>query len=686
MTASVILWSNALAALLFAGLALSQLRSAGQTLPRRAFLSALVATALWCLAIAGIGPVDIVCRLLESMRNAAWLGFMFALIRRNPDVPARRAVAGMYGVVLAVILAGVVLAVIDEAVGHDTLETLIMARLILRAMVAIGALLLVHHLYAVVAPAARGGVRLVVVALAAMWSVDLLLAATSYLHHPLPLQLLAVRGVTMASLAPLFALAVQRGGDWQLQVSRTIAWQSLALGGLTLYGLAMACATSVLATLGGSHAQLWQTAFIFGTTTASLTLLSSTWLRAWLKVKLAKHLFRHRYDYRAEWLRFTATLGAPESGAAPLSERVVKALADLTDSPAGLLLVPAGTGMAAAAGWNWVPPMTDGGESLQRYLTDGDRIVEFDSVRAGTAPAAEAAAIPGWLLGGESWALVPLTHAGRLQGAIVLARPPIDRALDWEDFDLLRVAGQQAASYLAEARAQDALAQAARFDEFNRRFAFILHDIKNLVSQLTLVARNAERHADNPAFRADMIATLQDSAGRMNDLLARLSQHNTGRGEPPRAVALAPLGQRLAARWRSARPVTVRGDATAVADPVRLEQLLAHLIQNAIDASPAEAPVLLTFGHDYGAALAEVTDQGCGMSAAFIRDQLFQPFVSTKAGGFGIGAFEARQLAEAMDGTLTVTSREGVGTTVRVILPLASAPSMAAAPVLEHAA
>ena len=56
---------------------------------------------------------------------------------------------------------------------------------------------------------------------------------------------------------------------------------------------------------------------------------------------------------------------------------------------------------------------------------------------------------------------------------------------------------------------QEALANAQRFEEFNRRFAFILHDIKNLVSQLSLLARNAERHADNPEFRADMVATLQ---------------------------------------------------------------------------------------------------------------------------------------------------------------------------------
>src|SRR3546814_13456758 len=82
-----------------------------------------------------------------------------------------------------------------------------------------------------------------------------------------------------------------------------------------------------------------------------------------------------------------------------------------------------------------------------------------------------------------------------------------------EDLDVLRIAGRQAASYLAESQSQEALSEAQRFDEFNRRFAFIMHDIKNLASQLSLLARNAERHADKPEFRADMTQTLKISAG-----------------------------------------------------------------------------------------------------------------------------------------------------------------------------
>jgi putative PEP-CTERM system histidine kinase len=272
----------------------------------------------------------------------------------------------------------------------------------------------------------------------------------------------------------------------------------------------------------------------------------------------------------------------------------------------------------------------------------------------------------------EAWALVPLSHFDRLAGIILLARPPVDRRLDWEDFDLLRILGRQAASYLAEAASHAALAEARRFDEFNRRFAFIIHDIKNLVSQLTLVARNAERHADNPAFRADMVATLSDAAERMNALLQRLSQQHRGRPERVEPVDLGALIERLAAARRAQHPVHVVGGCrTALADPARLDRVLGHLVQNAIEASPADMPVTLALGEEGGRATIDVIDRGGGMAPAFVRDQLFRPFVSSKPGGFGIGAFEARQLTEAMGGALSVASREGEGTRFRVALPIA---------------
>lgn len=669
-------WSFSLAALLFGGLALSELGRARTGPSRVAFQVALALTALWALAVAGIGPTDVMSIVAEGVRNLAWLGFMMALMRGDGRQRGAGMVLGVYGIVALIVVGSAALAIARTAT-HDpgVVAAIDAVATVLAMMISVTALVLVHHLYNAVAPGARGGIRLAVLGLAAMWASDLTLATLAYLEGAQIAVLAGLRGVALVAIAPLFALAVHRNGDWTLRLSRTVAYQSLTLAAVALYVGLMALATSAIAAMGGTHARLLQTAFILGSTTALITFVSSPWLRAWVKVKLAKHLFSHRYDYRAEWLRFTDTLGKPGEGAAPLEQRVIKAIADLTDSPAALLLVPEGSALGQGMGWNWPEDAALGPvptTMLADFLARTGRIVELDAIRDRSADDAELAAVPRALIDWpDAWVLAPLLHLDQLTGVVVLARPPLDRRPDWEDLDLLRLAGRHVASYLAEARAHQALAEAQRFDEFNRRFAFILHDIKNLVSQLTLVARNAERHADNPEFRADMVATLQDSAARMNDLLARLSQHHGGRADMLAPVAVMPVVEDVAQRRRGQHPVTVSGkaDLLAMADGARLAKLLAHLVQNAAEASRAEEPVLIAVSEVAGGDVAiDVVDHGCGMSPAFIRDRLFKPFVSSKPNGFGLGAFEARQLAEAMGGSVTVASREGEGTRFRITL------------------
>jgi putative PEP-CTERM system histidine kinase len=523
---------------------------------------------------------------------------------------------------------------------------------------------LVQALYNSVNPERGSGLRPVVLAMGAMWLIDVNLLSVAYLTASWPAGVAALRGLAMALIAMAIAAGLQRRGDWPMQISRTVAYQSLSLVAIGLYFALLALATTAIAAIGGANARLLQTAFVFGSTAAILTLVSSTWLRAWIKVKLAKHFFRHRYDYRAEWMRFTETLGEPEDNA-PLDERVVKALADLTDSPAGVLLVSDGEALTVGAVWSADrASLPEGlGSDWPHATIDSTLILELDAAFNNAVPAS----VRGWT---SAWVAVPLPHHKRLAGMILLARPPVPRALDWEDFDLLKAAGRQLASYLAEERAQTALAEAQRFDEFNRRFAFIMHDIKNLVSQLTLVARNAERHADNPAFRADMVATLHDSAGRMNDMLARLSQHHAARGDAPVATPLVPLVRRIARARRAQHrvDVTANGDPLGIVEPALLETLLGHLIQNAIEASDADAPIAIAVGADGGEARIEVVDRGSGMSPAFIREKLFKPFVSSKPGGFGLGAFEAQKLAAEMGGRIEVESAEGRGTRFTVVL------------------
>ena len=665
MADALILWSHALAALGFCVLGVWALKRAPDGLPRHALAIALGLTGLWALSIAGIGGADPGTRLAEAVRTLALLTLMM-LLRRRASEGTPVGLATVYGVVALVVMARLALQLARPApaIAQDVAATAALFWM----LTSVAALVLAHDIHRVLASRAT---RLIVAGLGIVWLADLNAATALFLTAAIPDELMVARGCMLIGAAALIAVGLGRR-DGAVSVSRTIAFQSLSLVAIGGAFAILTLATSTIGALGGERARALQTAFVLGSTVALLTLASSSWLRAWAKVKIAKHLFAHRYDYRAEWMRFSGTLGAPDD-AASLDVRVVKAVADLTTSPAGLLLVADGDGLGIAAGWNWPAddlPTRTGEPGFVRHLASG-RIVELDSLRHDHGDAGDVAATPQWLIDRtDAWAVVPLLHLERLAGAIVLARPPLDRALDWEDLDLLRIAGRQVASHLAEARARDALAQAERFDEFNRRFAFIVHDIKNLVSGLSLLARNAERHADNPAFRADMVATLQDSSTKLAGLLARLSQHARAPHDATAPVDVAAVAERVAAARRGAHPVLVRADAGAVAlaDAAALEQLLGHLVQNAIEASAPADPVTIAVEACADAVRIAVVDRGCGMSPAFVRDQLFRPFASTKPNGFGIGAYEARQLAESFGGRIEVESREGAGSTFRVVL------------------
>jgi putative PEP-CTERM system histidine kinase len=270
-----------------------------------------------------------------------------------------------------------------------------------------------------------------------------------------------------------------------------------------------------------------------------------------------------------------------------------------------------------------------------------------------------------------------LIHHSKLVGIVLLSMPDYRRALDWEDFDLLRTAGRQAASSLAEAHGQEALSTAQRFEEFNRRFAFILHDVKNLVSQLSLLTRNAERHADNAEFRADMIATLKGSVSKMNDLLARLSPAASQRLLHAEPQPIGPLLISAIAAKRRSHDIRLLGDTSlwANVDAPSLEQAVGHLLQNAVEASPAREPVTVRIAEQPDGVEIVISDKGCGMDGDFIRNRLFKPFASTKSSGFGIGTFEARSLIAAMNGRIGVDSRPGQGTSFTILLPGAEAPA-----------
>jgi putative PEP-CTERM system histidine kinase len=245
--------------------------------------------------------------------------------------------------------------------------------------------------------------------------------------------------------------------------------------------------------------------------------------------------------------------------------------------------------------------------------------------------------------------------------------------VDWEVRDLLKTASRQAASYLGQIRATEALLEARKFDAFNRMSAFVVHDLKNLIAQLTLMLKNAKRHRDNPEFQRDMLSTVEHVVERMNRLMLQLRTGATP-VEKPRPVDLEPMVRRVCAAKAVLHPsleLKLRSGIFGLGDEERLEHVVGHLIQNALDATAAGGTVSVRLERERDFARVEVIDTGVGMSAEFIRERLFKPFETTKKAGMGIGVYESAQYVSGLGGRIVIDSEPGRGTQVRLLLPLA---------------
>lgn len=675
------IWSHLGNAIVCAFAAVWLVRGGIGNTQRRAACVALGLTSVWALLAAVYSPLSLLALLAETARNLAWMFLLYRLFDGGARSPGVRTVRPVLAVmVILEVLQPLLLIVqlrLDGVPG--AFGGVFQTATILHLLIAIGTLLLANNLHAGAVAANDAGTRWVSAAFAIIGVVELNFYTVAFLTGGVAVELVAIRGAAIAAAAiPLVIGLGRMSRSLRFQPSRAVAFQTISLFVIGLYFVAMVVIARSLTWLGDDYARLTQIAFLFMASIVALVWLPSERLRRWLRVMALKHLFKHRYDYRVEWLRLTQTIGRAGPEVSPLHERVVQALADITDSPGGMLLVPNDHGsLVLAARWRWPGedvPVTGFDAGIAVSMFAGGFVCDIDDVRDGRSAKSASVTIPGWLLADEqAWAIVPLQHFERLTGLVVLSRPEIARKLDWEDFDLLRVAGQQLASYMAEHAGQEALNEASRFEEFNRRMAFVMHDIKNISSQLSLLTSNAERHIEKPAFRADMLLTLRNSAEKLNTLLQRLGRYGGHAGDKLVALRLDQCVERVVAQYARVYPVQLEISASCQVDGDQegLEQALAHLVQNAIDASSHNAPVCLRVWSDGQFGTVEIVDTGAGMSPEFVRSRLFKPFVSSKQGGFGIGAFEARELIAGMHGHLDVESREGLGTRFVVRLPQA---------------
>lgn len=502
-------------------------------------------------------------------------------------------------------------------------------------------------------------------------------------------ELWAVRGFVNAAAVPIILLALKRDPDWQsgFFVSRQVIFYSTSLIGVGIYLILVAFGGILLQTLGGTWGNALKVVFLLSGIILLAWVVFSRPLRRRFKVFLATHFYANRYDYREEWLKLIRRL-AQDSQRAPMPVLCLEALADILDSDGGLLWL-----LDAENDQNYAVAASFGVLGFKNQLSKSHALIQFMSETGWVVDGQEAVRDPDHYsraltgvadLVSADVLFVPLVLDDQLIGVVCLNRPVGMHDLNFEDHDLLRTVGRQVAVFLDQSRVQEQLTHARQFEVFNRFSAFVMHDLKNIVAQQSLVVENAKKHKANPEFIEDAIGTIENSVKRMNRLLEQLQTGRTGSTIRTIDVGgvVAEVCQHVADR--SPQP-NYHKSAEVIRFPLfgdseKLRTAVHHLLRNAQDATDKDGQVevvlsaLMSDGDSEGRpSKCELTisDTGSGMSAAFIAQHLFEPFYSTKgAQGMGIGVYQARDYIVSLGGTLDVESELGVGTTFTIQLPL----------------
>lgn len=670
-------FSDLLGAGAFLVLVLLLLRGASWSAPALLLLGAALVSAGWFGAAAWMhaepaSPVSTVHLAWgEVARDVLWLSLLAVLSS------ARTGRAGRAWLAMAAVPVTAMLGLYALYAPQQATVSPFMALLIISLL----GLVQVEQLFRATRPEHRWTIKFLCLGVGGLFAYDFFMYSQAVLFGNLRENLWVGRGAVNALCVPFIAVSIARNRQWRMDifVSRHVVFHSTVVLAGGLYLIAMALGGYYLREFGGSWGTVVQAIFLFGAAVLLLAALSSGQLRARLRVFLVKHFYRNKYDYREEWLAFTQTLSRSEGDTRAVFENVVAAIARMVEARGGVLWLKDESGQAFTprASQNMALPETavephDG--ALARFLTESGWIIEMDQLRrepekyGGLEP-------PAWLAGcGEAWLVVPLLVREDLLGFVVLAHSPGHVRFDWEDSDLLKTVGRQTASYLALLLATDALSQARQFEAFNRLSAFLVHDLKNVVAQLSLVGTNAKRFKSNPEFVSDAFETVEHAVAKMSRMLGNLQKGQIP-GDAARHVDLAKLARAVVTAHAQARPVPVLEldgpPVAALADPDRVSAVLSHLVQNAQEATPDDGEVKIRLSRVDNWAVMEVSDTGCGMEPQFVRERLFKPFDTTKGNaGMGIGAFESREIAMRLGGTLQVQSTPGAGTTFTFKLPV----------------
>jgi putative PEP-CTERM system histidine kinase len=519
----------------------------------------------------------------------------------------------------------------------------------------------------------RWNIKYMIIGIGGIMAMNIFYYSHSLLYRSLNMNFMPVRtGVFLfLNLVIGFSILRHKVMDVDIVVSRKIVYRSIALFVVGSYLLGLALIGEGLRYFGTDVGKNITALLGFIGAVIVLTIILSEKFRRKIMLVINKNFYSQKYDYRDQWLNFTKRISLKHS------------FDDLLNSIAEGFMEAIGTRGIAI----WFDENANGEYTCvkQLHLPNVDvmpdnAIIEFLKTKKWIFNVHEQncreviASNTEFIKRTRTSLIIPLLNVDELIGFIVLMEGLASDDYNYEDYDLMRTLARQTTVAILNAKLMEELTEAKEMEAIGRLSSFIIHDLKNTASMLSLTAQNAEQHMDNPEFQKDAIRTVINTTEKIKSIIeklktlpekAELHYSSADLGSCVQSVVIEmQLNGRAALSYSAVEPVL------AEFDEEEIRKVVSNLIINALDATNGKGEIRITTGREENMGYVRVSDNGCGMSSEFIQKNLFKPFHTTKKKGLGIGLYQCKTIVEAHSGRLKVSSHEGKGSDFTLYLPL----------------
>lgn len=522
---------------------------------------------------------------------------------------------------------------------------------------------------------ARNRMKFEAIGIMSLFAVLVFYYSQGLLYRTINLNLIPIRSTIFIVASILIVYSqVFRGGETRILISRHIVYRSITLLVVGAYLIGLGFIGEGMRYFGDAFGRNIAIVLSFGGGILLLVVLLSENVRRTTKVYISKHFYANKHDYRAEWIKFTNLLTS------------CSALGDVQEAVLSVYRDTFGVGGATL----YLPGMDQKrySRTLQHYMKDSpeelivskelgsyflkrERVLDLTDEEHPLSGKEKAA-----MAQGGTWLIVPLISNNRIEGLVALSGRVMQERLIYDDYDLMKVLARQAAQSIRNYRLSEEVMEMRAMAAVAKISTFVIHDLKNLTTGLSLCVDNAEEYIGNPDFQKDAITTMRNTLFKMKDLMQRLRAIPEKTALESQVKDIDRLSREVVREFEKLRPkrVVYKGEpAFSRVDRAEIKKVIVNIVQNALEASSEKGTVLVDTGKANGRVCIRVSDTGSGMTEDFIKNDLFKPFRTTKETGLGIGLYQCRQIVEAHEGRIEVKSEFGKGSVFTICLPVSEA-------------